>query len=649
MPHHHRTKRRKQASPPQRDPRGHALSAGTEASETRPHQLRTWWKHGIVVAALTGLCAVLYGWTLHFPMEFDDHVYLIDNPLFPDPASFHYPAKFVEFANRPASLGYDPDFAVNFILRPVAYGSFFLNHLIDGFNPRYYRLGNIVIHAGNAVLLYALLQVLLGRFVRAGTLARSSAGFISLTAALLFAAHPLATESVTYIVQRFTSLAATFSLLALWLHFLSLETASRRAIVMLRAASVAAVLLAMQTKECGFTVPFLAVLLDRLILGSAWRNAIARALPLLLCTPLIPILVVLTATAQNDGWLNWERCFNIVNAKDDPFAHSHYLITQITVLAHYLRLLVWPSGLNLDPEWTTYRTLWQGPVLGSLSVLALLAGAAGWLFRRQDRDVRLALPFAALIWFFVTVSVSSGLVPLPDLVAEHRSYFPSIGIFILTAALLDRARTGAIRFRWARILVPAGAACSVAALSWVTCARNEVWRDEVSLWKDTVAKSPGKFRVWGNLGTAYSIAGDHERAVECYIRALRIEPRFQTGMLNLARSFVDTNRPAEALELAQRLVEINGGTEHVSVALVMGVALTELRRYADAEAVYRRVLAADPWNSTANLGLGLIYHQAGYPDRALDHYYVARRDYSDSKRLAAAISEAQKLAGIAMP
>ncbi|HEY1050428.1 MAG TPA: hypothetical protein VGE39_11755, partial [Prosthecobacter sp.] len=250
------------------------------------------WPHAVVAALLMALCAGLYGWTADFPMVFDDHMYMKDNMFFRDSASFSYPAHFTEFVSRPAKLGIDPDLAVNFVLRPVAYASLHLNYLMDGFRPRWFRVVNIIIHAATALLIYALLRLLLKRSPHAGALSKGSAFFIPLTAAALFAAHPLATESVTYIIQRFTSLSALFYLLTLWLYFLSLQGSSRAGRVVLRVVAVAVLLAGMLTKECTFTAPLVAVMLDILVLGTRWRTAARRAWPLLLCLPLIPALVL---------------------------------------------------------------------------------------------------------------------------------------------------------------------------------------------------------------------------------------------------------------------------------------------------------------------------------------------------------------------
>ena len=592
--------------------------------------------------ALAGLCAVLYGWALDFPVEFDDHAYVMDNPYVRDPSSFLYFTRFSDFLSRPLQMGADPDYTINFVLRPVAYASFYLNYWFDGTHPRYYRLVNVGIHACNGILLYAMLQVLLGRLVRQGKLKTRSAHFIAGVAALCFVTHPLATESVTYIVQRFTSLVAMFSLLALWLHFLSLQASSRRVMWMTRTASVAAMMFGMLTKESAFMIPFMALLFDSLVIGSPWKVSFRNSLPLLACTPVIPAMVLLIVAVQNQGSVNWETCANIVNHKSAPVPHAHYLLTELTVLIHYLRLLVWPSGLNLDPDWPIYRSLWQGPVLAALAKLLAIASLAWWLQRRCRFNVRATLLFGSVLWFFMTIAVSSG-VPLPDLVAEHRTYLPSIGVFIAFGVLLDWLRTAKVGTAWLRKLAPVGAGCAIIALSWTTCVRNESWRSSLGLWQDTVAKSPGKSRAWGNLGTAYARSGNLEKAEECYRHAVKLNPQAQVDMRNLAVILIRRNQSEEALEITQKLVGLNHGKVNADLADVMGTAFVELKRYAEAEEVYQAILAEDPEHASANVGLGMMYLNAGIPNLALYHLHHALQRLPGDEAVLAAIRKAQRL------
>lgn len=604
----------------------------------------TWlWVHAAVAGLLLALCASLYVWTADFPMAFDDHTYLKDNPFFRGGNTFDYLKDFNEFVKRPFKIGSDPDYAVNAVMRPVAYASFRMNYSLDEFNPHWYRLLNVAIHAVNAILIYALVTVLLRRSRLAVSLQGSSVLFISATAALLFAAHPLATESVTYIVQRFTSLVVLFSLLSLCLYFASCSVQTRWGRWLLRGGAVAAVLLAMQTKEDAFMIPLLAVLLDWLVLGTRLRAAAFRALPLLLCMPLIPVLVFMTAAAQNGGF-NFDAAMNIVNSRDEPVSHWHYFVTELTVMTHYLRQMFWPKGMNLDPEWPLYGSLFQGPVLLALAVLSGMVLTAWGLARRFRGDVRFVLVFACVGWFFITISVSSALTPLPDFVAEHRSYLPSIGIFILVACLLDwlRNSSSGLRARMLRVGIPVLTLLCVGALSWKTCIRNNVWRTRESLWEDTVAKSPGKYRTWGNLGAAYSDAGKNEKAVHCFREALKVEPRFQNGLLNLSNSLLRLNRPKEALESTLQLINIDKtATTKPPVAFTLGLSLAGVGRYDEAVAVFRDILRAIPNDPQAHKALGLVYFQTGLPHRALDHYHAAAQVQPEDAQLQKLIEAAQ--------
>ncbi|WP_395740811.1 tetratricopeptide repeat protein [Prosthecobacter sp.] len=583
------------------------------------------WIHAAVAALLLGVCASLYVWTADFPMAFDDHTYLMDNPFFRNGSNLDYLKNFDEFANRPAKIGSDPDYAVNSILRPVAYSSFRLNYLLDAFNPRWFRMGNVMIHAFNAVLLYALLSILLSRSKVSGVLRRGSVLFISASAALLFVVHPLATESVTYIIQRFTSLVVLFSLLSLVLFFASCFTVSKWRRRLLMVGAVVAVVVAMQTKEDAVMVPLLALLLDWMVIGTRLRSALLRALPLLLCLPIIPLLVFFTASAQAGGY-DFNAALNIVNSRDTPMNHWHYIVTEWTVIVHYLRQLFWPKGMNLDPDWPKYESLWQGPVLLSLAVLGGLVASTWMLYRRFRGDVRFVLGFACVLWFLLTVAVSSALVPLPDLVAEHRSYLPSIGIFVLVACMLDWLRTSDIRLGAQRAWVPALVVLSAGALSWKTCIRNNVWRTRESLWEDTVAKSPGKYRTWGNLGAAYSDAGKNEQAVQCFREALKVEPRFQNGLLNLSNSLLKLNRPKEALDTTMQLINLDkNATSRLPVAFTLGLSFAGVGRYDEAINVFKNILSALPDDAQTHKALGLVYYQTGVPHRALNHFqHVAR-------------------------
>lgn len=596
---------------------------------------------GTVAVVVLVLCAALYAWTVDFPMVFDDFVYLQTNPLVRDTLSFGYLADLHEFATRPTKMGLPPDLATNFILRPVAYATFHLNYLFDGYTPRWFRVVNIAIHSLNGMLIFTLVWTLLAG---AQGLARRSKVFISLSSSLLFVTHPLATESVTYIIQRFTSLGATFYLATLCLHFLMPGVKSRAGRWCLGSASVATLVLGMLTKESTFTAPLVAVMLNWLVVRTPLLKSIRAALPLILCMPIIPTLVILTAWAQNGDGVTFSNAVNITNLNDKPWDHWHYFVTEITVIVAYLKRIIWPVGLNLDPEWPLYQSLLSGPVLYAMSVIVAMVAAAGWLFKKFRSDSRAACVLAFVLWYFATIIISSGLVPLPDLMAEHRSYRPSIGIFVVIACLLDWLRTWNGARKSGRWLAPAAVAASVIALSCTTVERNKVWSSAVSLWEDTVAKSPGNARVWGNLGAAYTSATRYDEAIPCYEKAIALEPQYQTAYLNLASVLNAKHRSKEALDTVNRLIGLNKGADRSpDVQCNRGIALIELGRVDEGTRLLNMIVEQKPDHRMSHVVLGMVYSQTNHPNKALAHYRQAVQLQPDSQ-IASLMQAAQSAA-----
>jgi uncharacterized protein HemY len=565
------------------------------------------------------LCAGLYGRTADFPMTYDDCAYMKDNPLFLQSGAFSYLASFRDFALWPLKAGLDADLAANMLLRPLAYATLHGNHALDGFEPRWFRVVNIVIHALNGLLIFGVLRRL------------RAAMFIAVVSALLFTVHPLAVESVTYIVQRFTSLGTLWVLLCLWFYLGSLS-AEGRSRHWLRGAAVVAALAGMLTKEDAVMVPLLAVGLDWLVLGTRLRTALWRALPLLGTLPVVPVMVMAVSAAQNGGEWSLGQALQIVNLGEKPWGHGQYVITQWTVLVEYLRLIVWPSGQNICHDWPVKISLFDGAVLRAVTVLVSLLCAAWWLRSRRWMGGQGRLVFAFVLWFFGTISVSSGLVPLPEMMAEHRTYLPSIGILVALACMLERL-SGKIR--------PVAAGLVVAVMAMATLARNEVWRTGVSLWSDAVAKSPAHQVAWNNFGSALFDAGDFDAAEKAFRRALEIDPHSLAASRNLSSSLVRQMRWQECHEVTAGLLSSNAKAQQdADVLYNAAISLAGLSRHDEATELLAGILRLEPDHFFANKLLGMIHHHHRHVQRArqyLSHACVLRPEDPDVPRLLASL------------
>src|SRR5208283_293008 len=186
------------------------------------------------------------------------------------------------------------------------------------------------------------------------------------------------------------------------------------------------------------------------------------------------------------------------------FSQGEYFFTQFRVIVTYLRLLFFPVNQTIDYDYPVYKSFFAPQVLLSFIFLAALFGLGVYLVKGKGQVVnrsssgcspeRRLIGFG-ILWFFITLSVESGIVPIDMLIDEYRVYLPSVGLIIgvVTAAFMVKAHSP----KAGRITV-AILALAIVALSVATLLRNELWSDKMSLWADTVAKSPGKARAHNN-------------------------------------------------------------------------------------------------------------------------------------------------------
>jgi protein O-mannosyl-transferase len=474
-----------------------------------------------VLIVLVGIAA--YANTFTAPFQFDDDAYIVNNPII---RSFHYflaPGDVAGLTER-TPTAVPPALRYAFMTRIAGYLSFAVNYHLHGLNVTGYHIANLSIHLLSAILVYLIVMTTL----RTGHFKGWASGnetfpdeFIAGAVALLFVSHPIQTQAVTYLSQRFASLAACFSLLALFLYARAVQSPPGLRRKAAYGASLLSVFAAMLTKEFTFTLPVLIALYDMMFLPGDRGERIRRLAPVAATLAIIPVLVFL----QQGSVHALDSTMRTITAADaSNISRSQYLLTQFRVLVLYLRLLVVPVGQNVDHDMPVFNSLFDPPVLFSfLLLVALFAGAVrlAILSRTNKERPELRLVSFGILWFFIAVSVESSVIPLGELVAEYRLYLPSVGISIAVVALgLMAARSFLLR----PALVYGLCGLAVAALSAATALRNTAWASETALWEDAARKSPALVRPHQNLGLYYSAQGRLEEARRELLAALALAP-----------------------------------------------------------------------------------------------------------------------------
>ena len=303
-------------------------------------------------------------------------------------------------------------------VRPVVYLSIMLNYAVSGLNVVGWHSFNIGVHIINSIFVYLFILWTLTLPVFRDTFVEK-AKRMALFGALLFAVHPVQTESVTYIISR-TELLATCFYLATFLLFIKGARTGKFSSVL---GMFGTALLAMGSKEWAVTLPAMLALYDFLFFSEGKLKPVLSRWHIYLLTA-IPWVIVLTkmdlmATGGSAG-----IGFNIVSTKG--ITAWTYLLTSLNVLWTYLRLLVLPIHQNLDYDYPIAMSLFEFPtVLSFLGHVAVVA-AAFLLYKKKGW---LLLPFG-IAWFYIGLSPVQSFVPIIDVIFEHRVYMPSIGIFL---------------------------------------------------------------------------------------------------------------------------------------------------------------------------------------------------------------------------
>ncbi|MEE9613495.1 MAG: hypothetical protein V3W31_00895, partial [Thermodesulfobacteriota bacterium] len=444
---------------------------------------------------IASACLLIYSNTLHSPFFFDDKLYILDNPGI-------------------RSLGNFLDFSGT---RYVAFLSFAVNYAVGGYEPFGYHIVNVAVHVINGLLVWWLVLLTFGT----PAVERAAADprlkyFAALAAAVIFVSHPVQTQAVTYITQRFATLATLFYLLSLTLFIkwrLSPELKGRTVLYLL---SLLSVVLAMKTKEISFTLPVMIVLYEVMFFDSFFsgheRRPRTRFLPLvpfLLTMAIIPLNIFGPELGIDEGGSGIaEEARRLDVMRLTTLSRHDYVITQVRVIATYVRLLFLPVNQNFDYDYPVYTSPFEPAVFLSFLFLFFLFTFAFYLFlrsRKTNNGYGLLASFG-ILWFFITLSVESGAVVLWNVIFEHRLYLPSVGVVLALSAgvfyVFDYLKPMNLMAAAVVLLL-----VTALPLSYASYRRNGVWKDSVTLWTDVVGKSPDKARGHNNLGRAYQLAG----------------------------------------------------------------------------------------------------------------------------------------------
>ena len=419
--------------------------------------------------------------------HFDDVHTIQDNPYIQSVRNI--PKFFVDsstFSVLPQNQSY----------RPLLTTTFAVDYWLGGMSPFYFQLHSFMMFIALCIVMYFIFAKILNN------------RYFALFGSSFFALHTAMAETVNYISARSDIMSTLLVALSLLIYIYSTRT--RKYFIYLIPA-----VLAVFAKETAMVFPLIFLVYMWLFEKEEKTVLWKRILPCVVVALLMGLL----------SYLMLSRTYY-----PSPYARWQYALIQPYAILHYFISFLFPLNLSADADWSVVKNIFDEKVIiGVVFLLGLFFVA----FYTARKNVTRALSFG-FFWFLIACfPTSSGIVPLSEVINDHRMFFPFIGLVICATWSLEKLyfnlsssklKLALISFMVALLLVH----------SFGTYKRNKVWHSEESLWYDVTVKSPKNGRGLMNYGITQMAKGDFTKAEYYFVTATSYAPHYSLLYVNLA-------------------------------------------------------------------------------------------------------------------
>lgn len=512
------------------------------------------------------LLFIIYGFSLSYPFHYDDWKVIVNNE------SIRYAGTLKNVLLSEAS-------------RPLTILSFAFNYRFSGTNPEYYRAVNIILHFLNSVFFYFIIKF----FAEYSVIKIPK--YSNVICAGIFLAHPLQTEAVTYISSR-SELLVFFFCSASALSFLkSLKSENPLGWI---SSSVILFLFALVSKERAVMFPFIAAAFFFICKGNKKiiKGRFYYYLFSCLTADAVYIIYRFTFGASHE-------------VRVAARTYAEQAAGALEAIRMYFRILFLPFNQSIEH---TVNLPLQWRLAGDILILLLFL-VSGILLGKKREQYEFAL-FGITV--FLIPLIPNLLVPIEDLMTERWMYMSVAGLGFLILQLFVLSVKFSIRTE--KLLI-----APLIFFVVLSCARNSIWSDEISLWKDASIKSPLKARPKNNMAYVYIQRGDYNEAEKELSEALRLEPLYAPAYFNLGTLFSEIGKAEDAVEYYKKSFALDKGFKGAPVNI--GVILARMKNdYSSAEEWFKHALSFDENFVPALENIAELYYVTQRYEKAAEIY-----------------------------
>ncbi len=504
------------------------------------------------------------------------------------------------------------------LYRPLRTLSYAISYQLWGEFPFYYHIQAMLIHIICSILVYYIFLNILKKWR------------LSLFGALLFAAHPIHTEAISFITASFDQIAIIF-LLSSFLLYIKKKNKS----------SIFFYLLAALSSEIAIVLPFLIILYDFTFrlkpTKKNFKKQVKKYLPYIIIFVVFLLirffLIKVIGRVDLDG-LGW--------------GYGLRVLSMPKIIFKYVLLMLWPLNLSVKHYIPISGSIFDFSLLIPIVLLLTLVFLSIKLYKNHK------IIFFSIWFFFISLLPVSNIIPIQRLMTEAYLYLASIGFVLLLGFLISKIPSLDKKNKNLKIISLAVFIVIIIAYSFIVIDRNKDWKDEQTLWERTVEVNPNSATAYNNLGFIYQEKGEYNKAGESFLRSIELNPNralthYNIGVLygklnavnqsiqayekaveldpmllgahiNLGIMYDNTGRFEEAYDEYVKALDIDSGFE---VYVNLGNHFDRLKEYDKAIENYEKAIEINTYDAVVHYNLGVVYLKRNEFDKAKDEFFIA--------------------------
>ena len=485
--------------------------------------------------------------------------------------------------------------------QPVRMLSYAVDYHFWKLNPMGYRITNILFYMLTCIMVFLTLKLLSSHLRERAS--PDSHFRVAMFGSLLFAAHPVHVEAVTWLAARKEVLQGFFFFSAFYLYMVGREKEGRGKLIYF-SFTLLSILLATLSKPSAVVFPAVILVYEIAKQRDRWFEFIKNHWPFFTIALLISIVFIsiLMKVMLDAGGVKPYRGGTFFN---------NFLISFYAFL-YNIKLLVFTVNFS-----AAYTISVSNPILSLKTILfvglsVFIGGLSIWSLKRTK------VIFFSFFFFLVTMLPYLNIIPISTLLADRYVFIASFAYCFLLGIGFDnfyslrnkRFSEGFFRLLSASIFI-----LLLAGYSFMTIHQNTIWQNSYTLWADAVEKHPESNTANALMGVVYMESGMDEKAVEYLEKAVEILPYDYQSRNNLGIVYGRLDQPEKAHRELNIAMQLDPDNDNIKINLA--ILFLRQKEYQKAEEVYRYLIDKRPGDGQLHFRLAFVYKEMGSYERAI--------------------------------